>query len=203
MQRRVYILDAKLFTVLVFLILVSGRAIALVVPQDYYFTFQSLFSDRTGQDIVVSLLGKMLAPALCGALVGTWLYSRATRSAIRAPGTLGLRRRVGQIWSPTVLASGFFASFLSAWPNIAYWDLVSNPAVASLKGVFFLMYLLYMAAFGYVTLLGLLGAIYMSEQVSGVADARRIVGLNELGRVGALWIINSGIASSVLKYITQ
>jgi hypothetical protein len=203
MQRRIYVLDAKLFVVSVFMILVVGRAIGLIVPQDYYFTFQSLFSDRSGQNIVLSLLGKMLAPALCGAVIGAGLHSSALRSAAQRSGSHGLVRRATQIWSPTVLASGFFAAFLSAWPTIAYWDLVSNPTFASLKAIFFLMFALYMVAFGYVTLLGMLGAVYVREQVAGVPEARRIVSLNVLGRVGALWIINSGVASSVLKYISQ
>lgn len=203
MHRRVYVLDARLFALSVFLILVAGRAVALLVPLDFYFTFQSLFSDRSSHSIVVSLLGKMVAPAACGLLLGVVLYSRAVRRAPGGLATAGLARKLRHVWAPSVLAAGFFASFVSAWPNIAYWDLVSNPAVASLKTVFFLMYLLYMVAYGYVALLGLLAAIYWRERVAGVPEGPQLVGLNELGRVGALWVLNSGIASSVMKYISQ
>ncbi len=202
-QRHVFLLHGKLFAASVFFILIVSRALALIVPQDYYFTFQSLFSDRSGQHIVISLLGKMLAPGLVGVTVGGWLYSRAMRSPARGPGTPGLARSVRRLWSPTLLASGFFAAFLSAWPNIAYWDLVSDPKFASLKAIFFVMYLLYMVAFGYVALLGLLAAIFWGERISGVAKEERLVGISELGRIGAVWIVNSGIVSSIMKYIAS
>jgi hypothetical protein len=195
------VLDARLFVTVTFAILALGRLAALVMPSDVYFTFQSLFADRPGPNIMLALLVKMLPPLLCGAGAGFVLFS-----AMRLPGashfTVGLGRKLRCVWGPTVLAAGFFASFLSAWPNIAYWDLVSDPSVASLKAVFFVMYLLYMVSFGYVALMGLLAMVYWRERLSKTGAEQNLVSARELARVGALWLLNSSIASAVLKYVT-
>jgi hypothetical protein len=106
-------------------------------------------------------------------------------------------------WSPTIFLGGFSAAFLSAWPIIVYWDLLSNPAVTHLKWIFFVLYLLYMLGYGYIALLGFLGAIFVKESLQGSNGAAKLVSLPELSRVGALWIINSGIASVALKKITE
>lgn len=196
-----HVLDARLFALMVFAILAFGRLAALFMPGEVYFTFQSLFSDRPGPQIVLALLVKMLPPLLCGAGAGFVVFS-VTRRRTTHFFASKLGRKLRRVWAPTVLAAGFFASFLSAWPNIAYWDLVSDPSVASLKALFFAMYLLYMMSFGYVALMGLLMMVFWRERLAASGDAQSIVSTRELGRVGVLWLLNSSIASSVLKYVT-
>jgi hypothetical protein len=98
----------------------------------------------------------------------------------------------------------FFAAFISAWPMIVYWDLLANPESAQLKALFFILYLVYMFAFGYVALLGLLVAIFMREQMASELDKKkRVVSVSKLSRVGGLWLLHSGIASVVLDSITK
>lgn len=195
------VLDARLFVTVTFAILALGRLAALVMPSEVYFTFQSLFSDRPGPNIVLAMLVKMLPPLLSGAAAGFVLFSVRQRQGANLF-VVGLARKLRCMWGPTVLAAGFFASFLSAWPNIAYWDLVSDPSVASFKVLFFVMYLLYMVSFGYVALMGLLAMVYWRERFAATGAGQTIVSAGELGRVGALWLLNSSVASAVLKYVT-
>src|SRR5262249_22167788 len=146
------------------------------------------------------VFGKMLAPALVGFGAGWLLYRWAWRTRRGS-----LARRLRQCWSSSVFLGGFFAAFLSAWPMIVYWDLLANPEIAHLKALFFVLYLMYMFAFGYVALLGLLAAVFLSEQMEPEADseAKRMVSTKELSRVGGLWLANSGIASFVLSMMTK
>lgn len=197
-----HVIDARLFALSTFSILAVGRIAALVMPGEVYFTFQSLFSDRPGPTIVLALITKMLAPLLCGAGAGYFLFRSMATYGTSLFGA-GLARKLRRVWGPTMLASGVFASFLSAWPNIAYWDLVSDPSVASFKALFFAMYLLYMVSFGYLTLLGLLAMVYWRERSSATRVDQDIVTARELGRVGTLWLLNSGIASIVMKYVAS
>lgn len=190
-------LDALLFVVTVFAVMAVSRLFALVIPTEFYFTFQSLFSDRPAQAMVVALLGKMLAPLLVGLAAGWWLFGAARRNAG------GLARRLRGRWSPALFLGGFFAAFLSAWPMVVHWDLLANPEVLHLKPIFLVLYLLYMFGYGYVTLLGLLGAIYVREHVGPERPETRLVSLAELSRVGALWLLNSGIASAALEVVTS
>jgi hypothetical protein len=100
--------------------------------------------------------------------------------------------------------AGFFAAFLSAWPIIVYWDLLANPEVAHLKAIFFALYVLYMFGFGYVTLFGFLGALFVNEYLEGGKyETAKLVSVAELSRVGMLWILSSGIASATMKMITK
>ncbi len=69
--------------------------------------------------------------------------------------------------------------------------------------VFFALYLIYMFAFGYVALLGLLAAIFVREQLRADLDSKKVVSAGELTRVGALWLLHSGIASVALDAITK
>jgi hypothetical protein len=64
---------------------------------------------------------------------------------------------------------------------------------------------MYMFAFGYVALLGMLGAIFVCEQMEASSGNRsvKMVSSSELSRVGALWLANSGIASAVLSLMTK
>ena len=197
-------MDPVLWVSTTFAVLVGSRLLSLVIPSEYYFTFQSLFSDRPSQKMVLSVLGKMLAPFLVG-LVAGWLLDRVTRQSDGVNRHATLARRLRQRWSPTVFLAGFFAAFISAWPMIVYWDLLANPESAHLKALFFVLYLVYMLAFGYVTLLGLLAAIFVSEQMrEGTDDQdKKTVSLGQLSRVGALWLLHSGIASVVLDAITK
>ena len=197
-------MDPVLWVSTTFAVLVGSRLLSLVIPSEYYFTFQSLFSDRPSQKMVLSVLGKMLAPFLVG-LVAGWLLDRVTRQSDGVNRHATLARRLRQRWSPTVFLAGFFAAFISAWPMIVYWDLLANPESAHLKALFFVLYLVYMLAFGYVTLLGLLAAIFVSEQMQEGTDDqdKKIVSLGQLSRVGALWLLHSGIASVVLDAITK
>jgi len=197
-------MDPVLWVSTTFAVLVGSRLLSLVIPSEYYFTFQSLFSDRPSQKMVLSVLGKMLAPFLVG-LVAGWLLDRVTRQSDGVNRHATLARRLRQRWSPTVFLAGFFAAFISAWPMIVYWDLLANPESAHLKALFFVLYLVYMLAFGYVTLLGLLAAIFVSEQMREGADDqdKKTVSLGQLSRVGALWLLHSGIASVVLDAITK
>ena len=163
-----------------------------------------LISDRPSQKMVLAVLGKMLAPFLVGLVAGC-LLDRVTRQSDVIDRHATLARRLRQRWSPTVFLSGFFAAFISAWPMIVYWDLLANPESAHLKALFFVLYLVYMLAFGYVALLGLLTAIFVSEHMRTDTDGkdRKIVSAGELSRVGALWLLHSGIASVVLDAITK
>jgi hypothetical protein len=201
-------MDVMLWVSTTFAVLIGARLLSLVIPSEYYFTFQSLFSDRPSQKMVLSVLGKMLAPFLVGLVVG-WLLYRSARQSEGINRHATLARRLRQRWSPTVFLAGFFAAFISAWPMIVYWDLLANPESAHLKALFFVLYLVYMLAFGYVTLLGLLAAIFVSEQMRPGGEEedgdkrRKIVSLGELSRVGALWLLHSGIASVVLDVITK
>ena len=74
---------------------------------------------------------------------------------------------------------------------IVYWDLLANPESAHLKALFFMLYLIYMFAFGYVALLGLLATIFVREQTAAGPENRKVVSIGELSRVGALWLLHS------------
>lgn len=196
------VMDGLLWISTTFAVLVGSRLLSLAIPSEYYFTFQSLFSDRPSQKMVIAVLGKMFAPALVGFIAG-WLLDAATRQSDAVNRHASLARRLRQRWSPSVFLGAFFAAFISAWPMIVYWDLLANPEVAHLKMVFFALYLIYMFAFGYVALLGLLAAVFVREQLRADPEAKKVVSASELSRVGALWLLHSGIASVVLDAITK
>jgi len=197
------LVDALLFVASVFCILSVGRMLSLIIPSEFYFTFQSLFTDRTSQSLVLALLGKMTAPLASGCAFGGFIYTRAL-SAVSPTSTFsGFARRLKLQWSPTMFLSGFFAAFLSAWPIIVYWDLLSNPEVGHLKPIFLLLYLLYMFGYGYITLFGFLGAVFIKEHLDARRGSAKLVSLAELSRVGVLWVLNSGLASAAMKVITK
>jgi hypothetical protein len=197
-------MDAILWVSMTFAVLAASRLFSLVVPSEYYFTFQSLFSDRPSQRMVVSVLGQMLAPFAVGFAAG-WLLDVMARNGPGVHRDATLARRLRRRWTPSVFIGGFSAAFVSAWPMIVYWDLLANPEVAHLKAVFFALYVVYMLAFGYVALLGLLCAIFVREHLAtGPGSTKRqIVSVGELSRVGAIWLLHSGLASAVLEHITK
>lgn len=197
------VIGIYLFLAAVFLTLVVSRLFSLVIPTEFYFTFQSLFTDRPAQNMVIALFSKMIGPFAVGFGLGWVIYVRRLSRA--SPKTVASRfgRRLKVQWCPTIFLGGFSAAFLSAWPMMIYWDLLANPAVIHLKLLFFVLYLLYMFGYGYVALLGFLGAIFVKESLQRVDRGLQLVSLPELSRVGALWIINSGIASAALAKITQ
>jgi hypothetical protein len=175
----------------------------LIIPSEFYFTFQSLFTDRPAQNLVIALFSKMIGPLASGFGLGWFIYAHRLSRVSPKIVASGFRRRLRFEWCPTIFLGGFSAAFLSAWPIIVYWDLLSNPAVTHLKLIFFLLYLLYMFAYGYIALLGFLGAIFVKESLQPADRAAKLVSLPELSRVGALWILNSGIASAALAKIAQ
>jgi hypothetical protein len=197
------IVHAGMLVTTVFSILVAGRILSLVIPSEFYFTFQSLFSDRTPQNMMLALFGKMLAPALAGFGLGWFVYGRSAAPANPAHLSAAFARRLRMQWIPTFFLGGFFAAFLSAWPIIIYWDLLSNPEITHLKAVFLFLYMLYMLGYGYMALLGLLGAIFAREHLNGGAGATKLVSMGELTRVGALWLLNSGLASTAMEILTK
>ena len=198
--RRRLLIDARLYAGSVFSILVISRLLSLTLPTEFYFTFQSLFSDRSPHNHIVALLSKMLAPAACGFVAGWFLYVRSCKNQRTA---VSFGRRLRLQWSPTMFISGFSAALLSAWPMIVYWDLLTNPEVAQLKPAFFGLYMIYMFAFGYVCLFGLLAAVIVNEYLDGKQSSERLVSVRELSRVGVLWLGSSGIASAALKMLTK
>jgi hypothetical protein len=202
--RRPLLLDVRLFVLTVFSVLALGRVFSLVIPSEFYFTFQSLFADRTPQNQILALFGKMLAPFACGFTFGWFIYARPLSAALPGKKFSTFARRLRFRWSPTMFLAGFFAAFLSAWPIIVYWDLLANPEVAHLKAIFFALYVLYMFGFGYVTLFGFLGALFVNEYLEGGKyETAKLVSVAELSRVGMLWILSSGIASATMKMITK
>jgi hypothetical protein len=196
------IIDIYLFLAAVFFTLVGSRLFSLVVPTEFYFTFQSLFTDRPAQNMIVALISKMIGPLASGFCLGWFIYAYRLSRVSPKLAASGFQRRLRIQWCPTIFLGGFSAAFLSAWPIIVYWDLLANPAVTHLKLVFFVLYLLYMLAYGYIALLGFLGAIFVKESLQRVDRGAKLVSLPELSRVGALWILNSGIASAALAKIT-
>ncbi|WP_338663008.1 hypothetical protein VQH23_23065 [Pararoseomonas sp. SCSIO 73927] len=191
------------FAVVVAATMVLSRLISLLLPVDYYFTFESLFSDRSPRLIMVSLITKMAAPLLAGAACGVLLYGRSVRAANARLPFRRFARRLKAQWVPTLFLAGFATAFLSAWPMVVYWDLLANPTIAHLKPAFFLLYLIYMVAFGYVALCGLLGSIFLCEHFEGSEKGSRTVSSGELSRVGALWLLSSGAASSALELLSK
>ncbi len=200
-------LHGPLFIVSVFATLCLARLLSLAIPTDFYFTFQSLFSDRSPHDLMWSLVGKMAAPLLIGMAAGHWCIAEWHGAAgprhVAETARPGFARRVRSLFGPTVFAAGFFAAFLAAWPAMVYWDLMTNPAVAHLKLAFFGLYVLYMLGFGYVSLLGMLLAIYLREHWQGGPPGSESVSMKELSRVGGLWLVNSGLAAGAMKLLTS
>jgi hypothetical protein len=145
----------------------------------------------------------MTAPFVSGLAFGWFIYTGALSRVSVARTFSGFARRLKQQWSPTMFLSGFFAAFLSAWPIIVYWDLLSNPEVGHLKPIFLILYALYMFGYGYITLFGFLGAVFIKEHLEGKRDSAKLVSMSELSRVGALWILNSGLASAAMQVITK
>jgi hypothetical protein len=197
------LVDARLLVASVFCILSVGRVLSLIIPSEFYFTFQSLFTDRASQNLVLALLGKMTAPLASGFAFGWLIYTRALSAVSRTRAFSSFGRRLKRQWSPTMFLSGFFAAFLSAWPIIVYWDLLSNPEVGHLKPIFLILYLLYMIGYGYVTLFGFLGAVFIKEHLEGRPSSAKLVSIAELSRVGALWVLNSGLASAAMEMLTK
>ncbi|SEP24741.1 hypothetical protein SAMN02990966_04680 [Rhodospirillales bacterium URHD0017] len=195
-------MDAMLWISTTFAVLVASRLLSLAIPSEYYFSFQSLFSDRPSQKIVLAVLGKMLAPFLVGMAAG-WLLDSMARQPGRINRHATLARRLRQRWSPSVFIGAFSAAFIAAWPMIVYWDLLANPEVSNLKAIFFVLYLVYMLAYGYVALLGMLTAIFLREQMEAGVEGRKTVSIGELSRVGAMWLLHSGVASVALDAITK
>lgn len=196
------LVDLYLFVLTVFGTLIVARALSMIVPAEFYFTFQSLFTDRPAQNQVVALSSKMAAPFACGFVLGWIISTRLLHRTTPLRDYLAFKRRFRRQWAPTVFLGGFSAAFISAWPIIVYWDLLANPVVANLKYIFFGLYILYMFGFGYIALLGFLGAIFVRERLVW-NDSTKLVSLPELSRVGALWLLNSGIASAALQAITK
>jgi hypothetical protein len=194
-------LHAPLFVAVTLGTLIVARVVALLVPADFYFTFESLFSDRSAHNHVLALLGKTAPPLAVGFVVGVGVVGASMRRNGRRVGP-SLARRVRSLYAPTLFAAGFFASLLSAWPAMVYWDLLANPAVAHLKPAFLGLYVLYMLAFGYVTVLGMLFGVYACEHASGGPPGSESVSMRELARVGGLWLLNSGLASAAMKALT-
>lgn len=190
-------------TVLTVCLVVSlSRIFSLLIPVDFYFTFESLFADRTPRMLLISLLTKMAAPLLVGTGFGVFLHHRSMRgSRARLPFTR-MARRLKTQWMPTLFLAGFCSALFSAWPMIVYWDIMANPEINHLKSLFFLLYLVYMVAFGYVAVLGLLGAIFVLEHLDGQAKGKA-VSVGELSRVGLLWLLSSGLASSAMGILTK
>lgn len=193
--------QATLWVAVVFGVLAVSRMLSLAIPSEFYFTFQSLFSDRPAQYLVLAMLGKMMAPLIVGFIAG-WVLVTVARGRSASSRWSGLRRRLRGRWSPSVFLGGFFAAFLSAWPMILYWDLLANPEVVHLKPIFLFLYILYMLAYGYIALLGLLTAVFLREHTGHAGKGEALVSVGELSRVGALWLLNSGIASVALEVIT-
>jgi hypothetical protein len=203
LRRRGVLIDLYLFLAVTFGTLIIARGLALVIPSEYYFTFQSLFTDRPAQILAVALLLKMAGPLVCGVVLGWLAAAWALRLAGPAQELSSFKRRLWRQWAPTVFLGGFSAAFLTAWPIIVYWDLLSNPVVAHLKPIFFILYVLYMFGYGYMALLGFLGTIFLREQLARADGEKKLVSLPELSRVGVLWILNSGIASAAMEVITK
>lgn len=197
------LVHAGTFMLSVAMILTLSRAASLLLPVDFYFTFESLFSDRTPRQLLIALIMKMGAPLLVGAIYGLYLYRKAVRSERSHRPFSRTARRLRMQWMPTLFMAGFSAALLSAWPMIVYWDIMANPLVAHLKMAFYLLYLVYMIAFGYVSVFGLLGAIYLREQFDGLPEGRKAVTAGELSRVGALWLLSSGLASGAMSVLTK
>lgn len=109
-----------------------------------------------------------------------------------------LRRRLRCIWAPSVFSGSFFAALISAWPMILHWDLLSQPELAPYKGIFFLLYAFYMLAFGFVATFGLFASIALLERFRRPDAMARLIHLKDLTSSGALWVVNSGIATFVL-----
>ncbi len=202
-SRRSALIHAPALILSIFGILAVSRALSLIIPSEFYFTFQSLFSDRAARSMVLALFGKMMGPLLTGFAAGWIIYARARSSGRPGSAIASFSRRVKRQWMPTIFLAGCFAAFLSAWPIIVYWDLLSNPEVMHLKAIFMLLYGLYMLGYGYVSLFGFLSAVFINEHLEGGADPNRLVSKSELSRVGALWLINSGLASAVMDIITK
>ena len=197
------LVDALLFVASVFFILSIGRVLSLIIPSEFYFTFQSLFTDRTPQNLVLAIIGKMVAPLASGFTFGWFIYRNALSAISPTSAFFGFARRLRLQWSPTMFLSGFFAAFLSAWPIIVYWDLLSNPEVGHLKPIFLILYLLYMFGYGYVTLFGFLVAIFIKEHLEIGQNSARLVSITELSRVGVLWVMNSSLAAAAMEFITK
>jgi hypothetical protein len=195
-------LHAPRFVLVTFGTLIAGRLVSLLVPTDFYFTFESLFSDRTAHNQVLALLTKTAPPLTVGVVVGMCIVGSMGRRGNRTVGS-SVARRIRSLYSPTVFVAGFFASLLSAWPAMVYWDLLANPSVAHLKAAFLGLYVLYMLAFGYVTVLGLLFGIYLREHWTAGPPGKESVSVRELTRVGGLWLLNSSLASMAMKALTQ
>ncbi|WP_128913669.1 hypothetical protein [Granulicella sibirica] len=199
--RRRLLIDARLFVATVFSVLILSRILSLIIPTEFYFSFQSLFADRTSRNQLIALIGKMLAPAASGFGVGWLIYLKYTSSAEFRLSVFA--RRLKLQWSPTIFVGGFSAAFLSAWPIIVYWDLLANPEVLHLKLLFFALYLVYMLSYGYVALLGFLSALFVKESLEGKRKDAKLVSISELSRVGALWLLSSGVASAAMKVLTK
>ncbi|HRD50570.1 MAG: hypothetical protein JNK95_14975 [Candidatus Competibacter sp.] len=197
------LVDALLFVATVFCTLSVGRVLSLIIPSEFYFTFQSLFSDRTPQNLILAIFGKMTAPFASGFALGWFIYGHALSAVSPASAFSGFARRLKIQWSPTMFLSGFFAAFLSAWPIIVYWDLLSNPEVGHLEPIFLILYSLYMLGYGYITLFGFLGAIFIKEHLEINQDSTKLVSMAELSRVGILWLLNSGLAATAMEVITK
>jgi hypothetical protein len=198
-----FLVDARLLVASIFCILSVGRVLSLIIPSEFYFTFQSLFTDRTSQNLVLALLGKMMAPLASGFAFGWFIYTSALSTVSPTKAFSSFARRLKLQWSPTLFLSGFFAAFLSAWPIIVYWDLLSNPEVGHLKPIFLILYLLYMFGYGYIALFGFLGAVFIKEHLEGRRGSAKLVSMAELSRVGSLWVLNSGLASAAMEIITK
>lgn len=197
------VMDAVLWVSTTFSVLVASRLLSLAIPTEYYFSFQSLFSDRPSQHLALAILSKMVGPLLVGFAAG-WLLYTAARQNQGVSHRASLARRLRRRWAPSVFVGGFSAAFLGAWPMIVYWDLLANPEFSHLKPIFFLLYLLYMFAYGYMALLGLLAAVFLREYTAD-PDRKRdeLVSIRELSRVGGLWLLNSGIATGALHILTK
>ncbi len=195
--------DLVLFLAATFGIMVIGRLISIGVPLEYYFTFQSIFSERKPSALVISALVRMLGPLLFCFAIGFFLFGRANAAASHKRSFAAFRRRLRLRWQPTIFLAGFLAAFLGAWPQVIYWDLLANPQVADLKAVFFVLYVVYMVAFGFVALLGFLCGVFVGESLGGTEPADKLVSTAEISRVGLLWLLNSGISSGALSWLMK
>jgi amino acid permease len=66
-----------------------------------------------------------------------------------------------------------------------------------------ILYLLYMFGYAYIALFGFLGAVFIKEHLEERRSSAKLVSMAELSRVGALWVLNSGLASVAMEVITK
>jgi hypothetical protein len=185
-------------TIGVFAILLLTKLASYLTPYKLYFSFTSMLFDDRASFKWEALIIKLAIPCVVGFclfyLPHRWMvWTRdGSRSYRRIFRYLAREARL------TAMAVGFYAALLSAWPFIAYWDVLQRPDLIDRRLPFLFVYLLYFIGYSYFAGFGVsLAQLVLRDHLTRSMNASipQRVAWFEAVRTSLFGLITSGIAT--------